>query len=666
MSNRLAKEKSPYLRQHAANPVDWWPWGDEAFAVAQVEEKPVFLSIGYSTCHWCHVMAQESFADADVAELLNRDFISIKVDREERPDIDAFYMAACQAMTGHGGWPLTAILTPDKKPFFTGTYFPKLAKFGQPGLVELLPQIRDVWRERRGEAEDAGAQLVALMSAEESPDDAAGSQEAVVNLGFRQLAEAFDSVSGGFGASPKFPPPHNLTFLLQYHARRGSRVALEMVEKTLRAMRSGGIYDQVGQGFHRYATDAEWRVPHFEKMLYDQALLTMAYTQAYRVTGADEYGRTAREICEYVRHDLTAPTGGFYSAEDADSEGEEGKFYVWTVAELKAALGETDAAIVSRIFGIDDGPAQPPRLATPDGAIEEGARMKLLAARARRIRPQRDEKILADWNGLMVAAMAAAGSALSDQELVEVAARAIGFVLQEMSPDGQGLRHRYHEGEAAIPAFLDDYAFCVWGLLELYSATFETAYLEQALALTDEMLARFWDEDAGGLFHTQEDAETLFVRRKETRDGAIPAGSSVAAANLLRLARLTGRSEYEEKAEEIVALASGKVRQNPAAHTHLLGVIEDLTDPGQEIVIVGKRGAPGVSDMLRVANSGFRPGAVVLWRDPVEAADVIACAPYVGNMQALDGSATAYVCRDHTCARPVTDPEEFARLLENT
>ncbi len=664
MSNRLADEKSPYLRQHADNPVAWRPWGDKAFAVAAAEDKPVFLSIGYSTCHWCHVMAEESFADPEVAEMLNRDFISVKVDREERPDIDAFYMAACQALTGHGGWPLTAILTPDKKPFFSGTYFPKRSKFGQPGLVELLPRLAAVWRESRGEIEKAGAQLVDLVAAEENAEDTTGSLEAVVSLGFRQFAEVFDTVSGGFGSAPKFPTPHNLTFLLRYHARAGSRTALEMVETTLRAMRRGGIYDQLGRGFHRYSTDSEWKVPHFEKMLYDQALLTMAYTEAYRVTGEEEYGRTANEICEYVRRDLTAPAGAFYSAEDADSEGEEGRFYLWTVAELEAVLGAEDAIEAQRIYGIDDGPAQAPVLAVGGDDVDESIRARLLGARAERVRPARDQKILADWNGLMAAAMAGAGRVLGDRQLIEAAARSMDFVVGEMATRNQGLHHRYYDGEAAIPAFLDDYAFVVWGLLELYSATFKIGYLERSLSLTDEMLTRFWDSDNGGLYHTQEGAEILFARRKEIRDGAVPAGNSVAVANLVRLARLTGRSEFEEKAGEVVKLVSGKVRRSPVAHAHLLGAIDNLTNAGQEIVIVGEIGAPGAEEMLAAANSGFRPDAVVLWCEAREAADVIACAPYVAQMQAVNGTVTAYVCRNHACGRPVTSPEELERLLD--
>ncbi len=660
--NRLAAEKSPYLRQHADNPVDWHPWDEEAFREAIVKDRPIFLSIGYSTCHWCHVMAEESFSDPEVAQLLNREYISIKVDREERPDIDAFYMSAAQALTGRGGWPLTAILTPEKKPFFVGTYFPKEAKYGQVGMMDLLPRLAELWQERREEVEKAGSELAALIASSERPRQIDGPLEALVDLGFHQFAEAFDTVNGGFGSAPKFPTAHNLTFLLRYHVGSGSRTALDMVERTLKSMRRGGIYDQLAGGFHRYSTDERWHVPHFEKMLYDQALLTTAYVHAYQVTGDDEYANTAREVCEYVRRDLAAPGGGFYSALDADSEGEEGRYYYWSRHEIEAALTPAAAAIARQSFGIENQTGNTLRLMGDPEALDLSIRNQLLQVRTARTPPHRDEKILADWNGLMGAAMATAGRALGDRNLIEASERAINFVLKNMSDGTGGLYHRYHDGEAGIPGFIEDHAFIVWALLELYSATFLVDYLEQALSLTETTLHRFWDEKSGGFFQSGRGGEPLFAAQKESRDGALPSGNSVAASNLLRLARLTARADLEARAQEAANSVSGAVRESPTQFSHLLGVIDSLAAPGEEIVVVGDGRV--AQEFLAWINSHFRPNTVVVWRDTAALDPRLdKLVPFASGMGKVAGADAAYVCRGRTCERAVTSLDELQRLL---
>ncbi|HJX13904.1 MAG TPA: thioredoxin domain-containing protein, partial [Dehalococcoidales bacterium] len=522
--NRLAREKSPYLLQHAANPVDWYPWGDEAFGKAARENKPVFLSIGYSTCHWCHVMAHESFEDPEVGRLLNEGFVAVKVDREERPDIDMLYMTVCQAMTGSGGWPLTILLTPDRRPFYAGTYIPRESRYGRLGLLELLPRIRELWTTRPNDLPDSAARITATLQRAVALPPGAELGEDVLHRAWEELAPRFDTRYGGFGTAPKFPSPHNLTFLLRYGKRTGREEARDMVERTLRAMRRGGIHDHIGFGFHRYATDPTWLVPHFEKMLYDQALLATAYLEAYQATGREEYARTAREIFTYVRRDMTAPEGAFYTAEDADSEGVEGKFYVWTSAEIKQILAPGEADLFTRVFNIReegnfaDGAESGrtghniPHLTRPLEEISaelqiplskleqklEAIRRKLFTHREQRVRPHRDDKILTDWNGLMIAALALGARALGEPEYAAAARQAADFILNNLvGPDGR-LLHRYRDGEAAIPAHLDDYAFLVHGLVELYEATFEVGYLERALALNRQLLEHFWDGGNGG------------------------------------------------------------------------------------------------------------------------------------------------------------------------
>ncbi|HER34905.1 MAG TPA: thioredoxin domain-containing protein, partial [Halothiobacillaceae bacterium] len=613
MTNRLALEKSPYLLQHADNPVDWYPWGEDAFERARREDKPVFLSIGYSTCHWCHVMEHESFEDSTVAAAMNDAFVCIKVDREERPDIDNIYMTVCQMMTGRGGWPLTIVMTPDRRPFFAATYLPAQT------MLKLCAGASEAWRTRREQVlEDATGITDALAGAVgASAGDALDA--GVMRDAYDQLAARYDSTFGGFGAAPKFPSPHNILFLLRYWARSGDPYALEMVSRTLDRMSRGGIYDQVGDGFHRYSTDQRWLLPHFEKMLYDQAMLTMAYTEAFQAMPDDRYRQTALGVIEYVTRDLSDPGGGFYSAEDADSDGEEGKFYVWTEDELRSVLNSDDADLAVSVYGVEtdgnfveeasrEGHRSGANVLHLDRPLSEHAadlgfelpelqrriesiRARLFEARGTRVRPGLDDKVLADWNGLMIAGLAKAARVFGDSTLAGRARRAADFVHEHMSaPDG-GLFHRYRGGECGITGMIDDYAFVTWGLLELYEATFDVTLLERAVALTDVMLERFWDDDDGALYFTAADAEELIVRQKEIYDGAVPSGNSVAMLNLVRLARMTGRSEYEDRAVAIGRAFAIQVRRAPAAHTQLMCGLDFLLGPSHEVVIVGRPGS---------------------------------------------------------------------------
>ncbi len=690
MPNHLINETSPYLRQHAHNPVDWYPWGPEAFVRAQRENKPIFLSIGYSTCHWCHVMAHESFEHPEVARLMNEAFVSIKVDREERPDIDNVYMSACQVMTGSGGWPLSIIMTPDKKPFFAATYIPREGRFGLIGMMELIPHIRELWATRRGEALSLSDEIATVL--QQTSQGTAGEKldEATLELAYEQLAKRFDGQHAGFSSAPKFPTPHNLLFLLRYWKRGGSKAALDMVEKTLQAMRRGGIYDHVGFGFHRYSTDSQWLVPHFEKMLYDQAMLAMAYTEAYQATGKEDYGNTAREIFTYVLRDMTAPEGDFCSAEGADSEGEEGKFYLWTQEEVRQALGNEEADFVAKVFNIEkDGNfveqatvrrsgvnilhlrktlgelASDLNLSQQDLREHlEGIRQKLFAYREKRVHPMKDDKILTDWNGLMIAALAKGAQAFDEPEYAEAACRAADFILENMrKPDGR-LLHRYRDGQAGVQANLDDYAFLVWGLIELYEAIFEARHLKVALELTSDMVRHFWDEDGGGLYLTPDDGESLFVRRKEIYDGAIPSGNSLAMLNLLRLWRMTATSDLEGKAARIGSAFSGSVKQLPSAHTQLMVALDFGVGPCYEVVIAGKAQAEDTKAMAKALRTRFLPNKVVLLNPGErESPEIAKLAEFTKSQSSIDGRATAYVCMNYNCKLPTTDINKMLELL---
>ncbi len=688
--NRLIFEKSPYLLQHADNPVDWYPWGTEAFEKARKENKPIFLSIGYSTCHWCHVMEHESFEDPEVARLMNEVFVSIKVEREERPDIDNVYMMVSQMMTGSGGWPLTIIMTPDKKPFFAATYIPKENRFGRMGMLELIPRIKEIWATRRGEVLSSANQITAAL--QQVSQDAFGEEldETTLDLAYEQLAKRFDEQHSGFGSAPKFPTPHNLLFLLRYWKRTNTERALQMVEKTLQAMRRGGIYDHVGFGFHRYSTNSRWLVPHFEKMLYDQAMLAMAYTEAYQATGKEEYRKTAGEIFTYVLRDMTAPEGGFYSAEDADSEGEEGKFYLWTEEEIRQVLGSEEADLILKVFNIEKNgnfmeQATGKRaganilhlrkslteiaseLKMSDQDLQkrlETARQKLFTYREKRIHPHRDDKILTDWNGLMIAAFAKGARVFDEPRYAEAAKATVDFILKNMRKSDGRLLHRYRDEQASLPAQVDDYAFLIWGMLELYETIFEVRYLQIALDLNRDLIEHFWDDNNGGFYFVADDGENLLVRQKEIYDGAIPSGNSVAMLNLLRLGRITANYDFEEKAARIGRAFSRNVKQSPSAYTQLMVAVDFGVGPSYEVVIAGNSQAEDTKEMLKAIRTQFIPNKVMILRPTEqESPDSDHLAEFTKHHLSIEGKATAYVCLNYNCRLPTTDVNKMLELL---
>jgi len=678
--NKLITEKSPYLLQHANNPVEWYAWGEEAFEMAKSEDKPIFLSIGYSTCHWCHVMAHESFEDPYVAKMMNEAFVSIKVDREERPDIDKIYMTVCQLMTGSGGWPLTIIMTPDKKPFFAGTYFPKESRFGRTGLVDLIKHVKDLWTNERKQLVESSEKITFALQDASTESPGRSLTDKVLKTTYSQLSGRYDSKNGGFGTAPKFPTPHNLLFLLRYWKRSGDTGALKMVEKTLESIRMGGIYDHIGFGFHRYSTDANWLVPHFEKMLYDQALLTLAYLEAYQATNREDFATTAKEIMTYVLRDMTSQEGAFYSAEDADSEGEEGKFYFWSKKEIEELLGVEDAEGFSKIFNVNikgNFLDEATRRKTENNILHltssltetyndhiKSLRNKIFEAREKRVRPHKDDKILADWNGLMIAAFAKAGYIFNDPKYIQIAKKAMNFILNEMKNSDGRLLHRYREGGADIPAFLDDYAFLIWGLINLYEATFDTFYLQKAVEFTEEQLDFFWDSSIGAFFFTAKDAETLLTRQKETYDGAIPSGNSVAMLNLLRLAQLTGNDNYEKNADYIGKVFAENIRANPVAHTLMMVAVDYAVGPTYSLVIAGDTGNDDTNSMLDEVRRQFLPNKSLIFR-PTEKLnpEIDNFSNFVQFFDKHDERATAFVCINKTCKAPTNDISEAIKYL---
>ena len=668
--NRLANEQSPYLLQHADNPVDWYPWGKEAFKKARELDRPIFLSIGYSTCHWCHVMEHESFEDDSVAKLLNDSFISIKVDREELPEIDHVYMSVCQAMTGGGGWPLTIVMTPAKEPFFAGTYFPKDKRGGRSGLFQILPMIADAWNSKRQDIMTSVGQVKNYLDQLNSKPAGNNFSTELINRAYDQFRNGFDEEYGGFFRAPKFPSPHNLIFLMRYHHSFDNKIALDMATKTLKQMRLGGIYDHIGFGFHRYSTDRHWLVPHFEKMLYDQAMIAMAYTEAYHITGEDIFAQTAREIFTYVLRDMTASEGGFFSAEDADSEGEEGKFYVWTEQEIKEVLGEDYGKEFNDIFSIttpgnyrDESSGKETRLNIPhlknyntNGSNEfESAREKLFNIREKRIHPLKDDKILTDWNGLMIAALAKAAIVLDEPVYLDAAEKAAEFVLHSISK-GERLLKRYRNGVAALDAHLDDYAFMAWGLLELYEATFATKYLSQALDLMNIMVEDFWDDKNGGFFLGSDQSEKLIVRSKTAYDGAIPSGNSVAVMNMVKLTRITGNTNWAELAEKTIRAFSEDVNRAPTGYTLMLTGFMFDTQNSKEIVIVGDSRNRNTTKFLHTIRASYAPHKVLLFKDTsVSDNRLEQLANWTSTQNSINGKPTAYVCKNFACNQPTSD-----------
>lgn len=675
--NRLVFEKSPYLLQHADNPVDWYPWGEEAFTAARSANKPIFLSIGYSTCHWCHVMAHESFANLRIAEILNRHFVSIKVDREERPDIDSVYMKAAQIISGGGGWPLTIFMDPERKPFFAGTYFPVESGYGRPGLVDILERVIELWREDREELVGSAAKIVGVLNKTVARKNSGKIDESILVKAYRQFSSDYDPLCGGFGEAPKFPSPHQLMFLLRYWQRSRKEKALEMVKKTLVKLRRGGIYDQLGGGIHRYSTDREFLVPHFEKMLYDQSLLAMAYLETYQVTGEVFFAETAREIFSYVLRDMTNAAGAFYSAEDADSEGVEGKFYLWSAAEITALFGVKEGEQICKEFGVQRaGNYKDERTGKPTGLNilhqpgdnhlpgSEKTRKILFDQRGGRIHPFKDDKIITSWNGLMIAALAMGGKVLDDSTYLQAAKKAADFVSKELVDDKGRLLRRYRDGEAALPGYLDDYAFLVYGLINLYEACFDDEYLLQAIDFNRKMVDLFWDGQKEVFDFSGAGNEELLGAGSDFYDGAIPAGNSVALLNIIKLGRITGKPEYQEMAERLSRKIIGEAQEFPAGYAFFLTAVDYLLGPGTEIVVVGKGDSGATKALQKMINSIFLPNkVVVLKRSGDEGLLLEKIAPYTRDMTTVDGQSTVYLCYDHVCERPLVDLAQLAKKL---
>lgn len=677
--NRLASETSPYLLQHADNPVHWYAWGEEAFEAARRLDKPIFLSVGYSTCHWCHVMAHESFEDSAVAALMNETFINIKVDREERPDVDQVYMAALIAMTGRGGWPMTIIMTPDKKPFYAATYIPKQSMQRRIGMLDLVPQLAEAWTSRRQEIENSTEGVLQRLEQRSQGRQGDILGEAEVTAAVQMLIQAYDEKHGGFGQAPKFPSPHNLILLLRESHRTGNNDLAEPVLHTLREMRKGGLYDQLGDGFHRYSTDAEWHLPHFEKMLYDQAMLMRAYTEAFQLSGDVFFKQTVLDIYTYIERDLLTPDGVFASAENADSEGEEGKFYIWSWEELEEELEEDDLHWLAAQFQlhaegnfVDEATREPTgmnifNLREDPENLEDWLvrwsplRERLLEVRDKRVRPSLDYKVLTDWNALMISSLAYAGRTLDLPDLTNSAIKAADFILAHMHDEKHGLHHMLSENKL-IPGFLDDYAFMVWALDELYSTSLEPKYLEWAIRLQAEQLEHFWDEQQGAFWFTPHAGEEMIVRQKEIYDGAIPSGNSIAASNLFRLARMTGKLEWEQLAEKLSNNFAGAVRNYPVGHTALLWTLQAQASEFREYVIAADEA--DATPMAKTIQRAYDPFSVLLFKNPAGSGKLAELAPFTAELLPQKGHETAYICEDHLCQAPSTELDLLIRSLE--
>ena len=675
-TNHLSAEKSPYLLEHAHNPVNWYPWGSEAFNKAQREDKPIFLSIGYSTCHWCHVMEDESFEDEEVAQILNQNFVAIKVDREERPDIDSIYMDVCQRLTGRGGWPLTIIMTPNKKPFFAGTYFPKYNQRGMPGLINILHKVVQEWKQNKEKLLETGEKIVENLGQEgvnqETKEIETKEIEELLNNAFATLKHKFDKEYGGFGAAPKFPQPHNLLFLLRYAKANNNQQVVQMVETTLDNMWRGGIYDHVGYGFSRYSTDRKWLVPHFEKMLYDNALLTITYLEAYQLTAKEDYSAVAEEILTYIQRDMTNPAGGFYSAEDADSEGEEGKFYLWSKAEIKEVLGPKLGPEFCDYYDITatgnfEG-ANIPNLIDEEKNKEEldskftAAKEKLFSHREKRIHPSKDDKILTAWNGLMIAAFSKAARVLGTKSYQEEAEKAVQFIEDNLIREDGRLLARYREGEAAYLAYVDDYAFLIWGLIELYQTSFKTRYLELALQLNQDFLHYFWDQEEGGLYLYGSDGEELITRPKKIHDGAVPSGNAIAAYNFWRLAQLTADDSLLAKFEAQISSFYQQFKAGPTAYTASLMSLFNLLGEGQEIVVNGNN-YDDVKEFIEVINDNYTPFSTILLNLESTVDSLAELNHLFTKENFAERKRGVEICKNHTCQTPINNLQELDKVL---
>ena len=687
--NRLANSQSPYLLQHANNPVDWYPWCEEAFEKAKIENKPIFLSIGYSTCHWCHVMEHESFEDSTVASQMNKYFVNIKVDREEMPEIDHLYMSVCQAMTGRGGWPLTIVMTPDKEPFFAGTYFPKQGRGQQPGMLQLIPSLANAWDSKQIEIQNSIEKIKDYLVRINSTSVGDMWEETIIHDAFSQFADSYDPQYGGFSKSPKFPSPHNLIFLLRYSKLYNNPTALQMVENTLNYMRLGGMFDHIGLGFHRYSTDNRWFLPHFEKMLYDQAMISMAYLEAYQITGNKKYADVAEEIFTYVLRDMLDEKGGFYSAEDADSEGEEGTFYIWSEDELVDILGPEHGRIMTKVYGFsrsgnfhDEATGQTNGKNIPhlrgnldiiakkfnlslNDLIEiiEISREQLFLEREARVHPLKDDKILTDWNGLMIAALALGGQILNEKKYTIAAEQAAEFVYKNLRHKDGRLMKRYRSGIAGLPPHINDYSFMVWGLLNLYETTFNLIYLSRAIELTEIMIQDFADRN-GGFFIGGKNAEKLIVRSKDSYDSSTPSGNSVAIMNLLRLGKMTGETKWIEFSDNTLRSFTNQVKQSPTGFAYMLtGFMFDFKNP-KELVITAYGFDKETEKMVQQIRNHYSPNKIVLFKDLSKSEDIEGIIPWVSNHSAINKKTTFYVCENYTCKRPTTNIKTVLNFLD--
>ena len=707
--NRLIREKSPYLLQHAHNPVNWYPWGEEAFEKARSEKKPIFLSVGYSTCYWCHVMEREVFENRDLADLMNRYVVSIKVDREERPDVDRVYMSALQAMSGSGGWPMSMFLTPDLKPFFGATYIPPTGQTGRPGFGEILEEIHRLWSTDRKQIEEAGGRVGEYLTQLSSPaSEPAEVGEQTLRAGFESFSKSYDRANAGFGGAPKFPRPVAFNFLFRYYVRTKNEQALEMSLETLRRMADGGMHDHIAGGFHRYATDERWHVPHFEKMLYDQAQIAISYLEAYQITHDEFFAGVARDVLSYVGRAMTHSDGGFFSAEDAESlpglvessddatverpgKKEEGAFYVWTKDEISRILSPEEARVFNRHFGVEENgnvTADPHGvfrgknilhvLHTPEDLARQfdlpvaqilssldSARRKMFDARERRPHPHLDDKILTSWNGLMISAFARASQVLGDRHHLEIAERAASFVLDYLRDKATGeLLHRYRDGEARFDGLLDDYAFFTQGLIDLYEASFDVKWLTNALKLTEMQNTIFYDGNHGSFYDTSGRDKSILVRTKEWYDSAEPSGNAIAILNLLRLSHMSNNAEYDAQARQSLAFFGDRLITSPQATPQFLVALDFSLAKPQQIIIAGKRGSNETTALLREVHARFVPNRVLLLADGAEGQQILAShIPFLKTIGMIDAKATAYVCENYTCQLPTTDPSTLARLL---
>ena len=701
-TNHLIHESSPYLLMHAHNPVDWYPWGDEAFDLAKRENKPIFLSVGYSTCHWCHVMERESFTNPEIARIMNDNFVNIKVDREERPDVDKVYMTFVQATTGSGGWPMSVFLTPDLKPFFGGTYWPPVDRYGRPGFSTVLERVAGAWKKDSARIEKSAADVVEQLekSVNAPSPEKANISEAILTHAYQQIKSGYDPANGGFGGAPKFPRPVVFNFLLRYHARTGDQAALQMTLHTLHAMAEGGIHDHLGGGFHRYSVDAKWHVPHFEKMLYDQAQLAIAYLEAYQITHDPFYAAIAHDILDYVLRDMHSAHGGFFSAEDADSQIEKGKpehgegaFYLWSSGQIEEVLGPDAAKIFGYYYDVEphgnvavqndpqgeftgknilqvaysvDATAKHFGMSPEEiRATLADARGRLLAARDQRPRPPLDDKVLTSWNGLMISAFARAGQILGDAAYVKAAQDAADFIQAKLYNDRTGmLMRRYREGDVGIGGFLDDYTGLIQGLLDLYEASFRVSDLTWGIRLEETQDRLFWDDKGGGYFQTPPNDTSILVRMRDAYDGAEPSANSVAAINLLRLAEMANRPVWREKADQVFAAFSRQIEHAPETLPQMISAVDFALSKPRQVVIAGDRTRQDTQALLNVVNRRYLPNKVLFVVDGEEGKQLASWLPFIEGMHPIDGKATAYVCENYTCKLPTTDPARVAALLD--